>query len=199
LRSKKVILIHFGGTVGGIMPSRSAVCAAVRTLGLLLLQRLGLLLLLSPPAQFSPWLVTVASAQETEANSGGSSASSSSPPNILLFIVDDLGWNQVGYHANPSGNNEIRTPHIDAAAAAGIELNRGYVTPWYVVILCEISDTCACGGNAKNGVWFHTIGTVPTVVPSITTNHPSFSLFGYNVASRARSLSTGADRRGRRY
>ena len=24
------------------------------------------------------------------------------PPNIVIFLVDDLGWNQVGYHANAS-------------------------------------------------------------------------------------------------
>jgi hypothetical protein len=59
-------------------------------------------------------------------------ASSPNPPNVLVFLVDDLGWNQVGYHAAPAGNNEIQTPNIDAAVAAGIELNRGYVTPWCV-------------------------------------------------------------------
>ena len=59
-------------------------------------------------------------------------ASSANPPNVLIFIVDDLGWNQVGYHAAPAGNNEIQTPNIDAAVAAGIELNRGYATPWCV-------------------------------------------------------------------
>jgi hypothetical protein len=53
-------------------------------------------------------------------------------PNVLVFIVDDLGWNQVGYHASKVGNNEIQTPNIDKAAKEGIELNRGYVTPWYV-------------------------------------------------------------------
>ena len=41
------------------------------------------------------------------------------PPNVLIFLVDDLGWNQVGYHAKPAGNNEIQTPNIDAAAAMG--------------------------------------------------------------------------------
>jgi hypothetical protein len=51
------------------------------------------------------------------------------PPNILLFIVDDLGWNQVGYHANPVGNHEIKTPRIDLHARTGIELDRGYMTP----------------------------------------------------------------------
>jgi Sulfatase len=100
--------------------------SAVRILAL---QLVGLLLLL-----FSPWrLGGVVAQEDTEANGGGG-PSAVSPPNILVFIVDDLGWNQVGYHAKPSGNNEIRTPHIDAAAAAGIELNRGYVTPWSCLV-----------------------------------------------------------------
>jgi hypothetical protein len=70
------------------------------------------------------------------ATAAADSASETTPllPNVLLFIVDDLGWNQVGYHAKATGNLEIQTPHIDAAAAAGIELNRGYVTPWYVYV-----------------------------------------------------------------
>jgi Sulfatase len=52
------------------------------------------------------------------------------PPNILIFLVDDLGWNQVGYHAAPTGNYEIKTPNIDAYAAAGLKLERSYMTPW---------------------------------------------------------------------
>jgi Sulfatase len=63
--------------------------------------------------------------------SGGQKSSTASPPNIIVFVVDDLGWNQVGYHAKPSGNDEIRTPHIDYyAIEAGIELDRGYMSPW---------------------------------------------------------------------
>jgi hypothetical protein len=59
------------------------------------------------------------------------SSSRASPPNIIVFVVDDLGWNQVGYHAKPSGNDEIRTPNIDHyATQAGIELDRGYMAPW---------------------------------------------------------------------
>jgi hypothetical protein len=53
------------------------------------------------------------------------------PPNIVVFLVDDMGWNQVGYHAKPSGNDEIQTPNMDYyATKAGIELDRGYMTPW---------------------------------------------------------------------
>mmetsp|Transcript_10584 Transcript_10584/g.16163 ORF Transcript_10584/g.16163 Transcript_10584/m.16163 type:complete len:81 (+) Transcript_10584:121-363(+) len=65
-------------------------------------------------------LVATASASET-----------TNPPNVLVFMVDDMGWNQVGFHANEAGNMEIKTPHIDRYAREGIELNRGYMTPWW--------------------------------------------------------------------
>jgi arylsulfatase A-like enzyme len=51
-------------------------------------------------------------------------------PNILIFLVDDMGYNQVGYNAELTGNTEIETPHIDEHAKSGIIINRGYMTPW---------------------------------------------------------------------
>lgn len=51
-------------------------------------------------------------------------------PNIIVFMIDDLGFNQVGYHANPEGNDEVHTPNIDDYSAEGIRMERGYMTPW---------------------------------------------------------------------
>ena len=45
-------------------------------------------------------------------------------PNIVLFVADDAGWHDVGYHGS-----EINTPNIDKLAEAGVELNRFYVYP----------------------------------------------------------------------
>lgn len=45
-------------------------------------------------------------------------------PNVVLIVVDDLGWNDVGYH-----NPEMHTPNIDKLVRENVELNRFYVTP----------------------------------------------------------------------
>ena len=51
------------------------------------------------------------------------------PPHILLVVVDDFGWAEVGYHRNESGSQtqEVATPTIDALVKEGVELNRHYV------------------------------------------------------------------------
>jgi arylsulfatase A-like enzyme len=45
-------------------------------------------------------------------------------PNIVIFISDDTGWNDVGYH-----NPEIKTPNIDRLAKEGVEFDHFYVHP----------------------------------------------------------------------
>lgn len=45
-------------------------------------------------------------------------------PNIVIILVDDLGWNDVGYH-----NENVSTPNIDRLAKTGVELDRFYVNP----------------------------------------------------------------------
>jgi arylsulfatase A-like enzyme len=58
---------------------------------------------------------------------GGSSLradnSNTPPPNILLILVDDLGYADLGCQGSP----DIRTPHIDALAASGVRFTSGYV------------------------------------------------------------------------
>tara|TARA_Y200000002_G_scaffold383271_1_gene404669 strand:- start:5706 stop:7142 length:1437 start_codon:yes stop_codon:yes gene_type:complete len=45
-------------------------------------------------------------------------------PNILIILVDDLGWHDVGY-LNPA----VGTPHIDALAESGVRLDQFYANP----------------------------------------------------------------------
>jgi len=54
----------------------------------------------------------------------GLAATEKRSTNVLVIIADDLGWRDVGYHGS-----EIRTPHIDKLAAAGVRLERHYVYP----------------------------------------------------------------------
>lgn len=45
-------------------------------------------------------------------------------PNLLVFLADDLGWADVGYHGA-----EIQTPNLDRLCAEGIDLDQHYVCP----------------------------------------------------------------------
>jgi arylsulfatase A-like enzyme len=48
----------------------------------------------------------------------------STPPNVVLFVSDDMGWNDLGY---TGGLPE--TPNIDRLSAEGVQLDRFYVFP----------------------------------------------------------------------
>ncbi|MFC1650413.1 sulfatase-like hydrolase/transferase [Candidatus Latescibacterota bacterium] len=45
-------------------------------------------------------------------------------PNILIFVSDDTGFNDVGYHGS-----EIMTPNLDRLASEGVELDNFYAYP----------------------------------------------------------------------
>ncbi len=46
-------------------------------------------------------------------------------PNVVLFLVDDQGWGDLGCHGNPY----LKTPHIDAFAREAVRLTRFHVSP----------------------------------------------------------------------
>lgn len=45
-------------------------------------------------------------------------------PNIVFILADDYGYSDIGYHGS-----EIKTPNLDALAAAGVKLDNYYVQP----------------------------------------------------------------------
>jgi arylsulfatase A-like enzyme len=46
-------------------------------------------------------------------------------PNVVIFLADDAGWGDTSH----SGNTQLRTPHIDSLARAGVSLDRFFVQP----------------------------------------------------------------------
>ncbi|MCF8361255.1 MAG: sulfatase-like hydrolase/transferase, partial [Prolixibacteraceae bacterium] len=44
-------------------------------------------------------------------------------PNIIVFIADDVSWNDVGCY----GNSDVKTPTIDNLASKGIKFNNFYL------------------------------------------------------------------------
>ncbi|MGE4490381.1 MAG: sulfatase [Kiritimatiellales bacterium] len=51
-------------------------------------------------------------------------AAQAAPPNVLLILVDDMGYGDVGFN----GCKDIPTPNIDSIASSGVRFTAGYVT-----------------------------------------------------------------------
>ena len=49
-------------------------------------------------------------------------ATADARPNIVLVMADDMGWGQTSYYDHPV----LRTPNLDAMAAAGLRFDRFY-------------------------------------------------------------------------
>lgn len=73
-----------------------------------------------------------------------------SKPNIIFILVDDYGFNDIGYHGS-----EIRTPNLDRLANEGVKLENYYVQP-----ICTPTRSCLLSGRYQvREVWImvHTI------------------------------------------
>lgn len=57
----------------------------------------------------------------------GAEAAKTRAPNVLLILVDDLGYGELGCQGNP----QIPTPHIDSIAKNGVRCTSGYVSASY--------------------------------------------------------------------
>ncbi len=59
-------------------------------------------------------------------------------PNIVIFLSDDMGWDQPGFN----GGREAPTPHIDSLARDGVKMTQFYVQP-----VCTPSRSCLMTGR----------------------------------------------------
>ena len=46
------------------------------------------------------------------------------PPNVILILMDDMGWRDVGF----MGNRFVETPHIDRLAKNGLVFTQAYAS-----------------------------------------------------------------------
>jgi arylsulfatase/uncharacterized sulfatase len=107
------------------------------------------------------------------------------PPNILIFLADDLGHTQVGYHAERVGNFEVRTPSIDFYAARGIEMDRGYMTPWCGPSRAAIQTgrTNSYNANVSSGIYTfdESIGFIAGLPPGTRTIATALKEYGDSI------------------
>jgi len=54
----------------------------------------------------------------------GFAADRTRPPNVILILMDDMGWRDVGF----AGNTFVETPHIDRLAKSGLVFTQSYAS-----------------------------------------------------------------------
>lgn len=76
-------------------------------------------------------------------------------PNVVLLMADDLGWGDVGFNGNPT----IRTPHLDAMAAAGLRFDRFYAAS---PVCSPTRGSCLTGRHpSRYGITSANVGHLP--------------------------------------
>jgi arylsulfatase A-like enzyme len=87
-------------------------------------------------------LLAAAAAAVAVAVAAAAAASPPPPPtHILLMLIDDLGFADVGYHGAAVGSRMV-TPTIDKLSAEGVRLEQYYVT-----FLCSPTRTSLLSGR----------------------------------------------------
>jgi len=130
-------------------------------------------------------------ARQAEGPDAAQEVATRRPPHIVFFLVDDLGWHNVGFH-----NPMVHTPAIDSLRAQGVELTRHYAYKF-----CSPSRTSLLSGrlpahvNERNKITEAPMAGVP---PEMTTIPAMLKSAGYKshhvgkwhagMASRSKSI-----------
>lgn len=85
------------------------------------------------------------------------SVAAATPPHIMLTVMDDLGWADLGFRGS-----EIKTPHIDKLASEGVVLENYYVMP-----SCAPTRSTMMTGRfvTRTGIYTPFAGCAPEGVP----------------------------------
>ncbi len=76
-------------------------------------------------------------------------------PNLILLMSDDQGYADTGYYGHP----HLKTPHLDAMAAAGLRFDRFYAA---APVCSPTRGSCMTGRHpSRYGIWFANAGHLP--------------------------------------
>ena len=82
-------------------------------------------------------------------------AEGNEPVNVILCMTDDQGWGDAGYHGHPV----LKTPNLDALAAAGLRMDRFYAA---APVCSPTRGSCLTGRHPyRYGIFFANVGHLP--------------------------------------
>ena len=84
-------------------------------------------------------------------------------PNVVMIVLDDLGYAQLGCYGS-----DIQTPAIDRLACNGLRYNRFHVTG-----LCSPTRACLLTGRNHHAVGMGFLADIPTAHPGYTGKIPA--------------------------
>lgn len=113
----------------------------------------------------------VGGSAQTEAASGEMESAESAKPNILLLLLDDLGYNDLGIQSN---DPSIPTPNMDQLARAGTRFTR-----FYTESTCTPSRAALLTGRYAARAGFRPIAR--GIPPEITTLPEALKSRGYQT------------------
>ena len=112
------------------------------------------------------------------------------PPNVVFFLVDDLGWSDVGAY----GSTWYETPHIDRFAKEGVKFTSAYAA----CHVCSPTRSSILTGKypARTGLtdwlpgrrdfpfqWLKNVRSVQQLAPEETTLAEALKSHGYRTAA----------------
>lgn len=119
-------------------------------------------------------LRAIASAVLLFATLSGSARSETKPPNILLVVLDDVGFMDIGAYGS-----DTATPNIDALAKSGVMFSRYYTLP-----LCGPSRASLLTGQDN-----HTVGA-GTLTEALTTEMRSLPAYSMKWQDRQETIAS---------
>jgi arylsulfatase A-like enzyme len=84
------------------------------------------------------------------------------PPNVILFLVDDMGFNDVSLYNGGAADGSLQTPNIDSIAQQGVTFTNGYAAN----AVCAPSRASILTGRYSTRFGFE-FTPIPKVGPTI--------------------------------